>query len=179
MKSISDLVNLAYSSIPNYSESMVGVPTYYKDIKTLEDLLAINYKPPTIEQQIRGNLISKIESGQNPYRGIIGYDDDVVPALNRALLSGHDLLLVGQIGQAKTKIAESIAKNLLSLIPVVSGTITNDIPITIPREELIAMLTNMHINRASPEFCVSTECETTIRNNKLDTRIDWIDGQSR
>ncbi len=179
MSSINNLVHLSYSSIPNYSELMLGVPACFREIKTLGDLLTINYKPPTIEQQIRGNLVSKIQSGQNPYRGIIGYDDDVVPALNRAILSGHDLLLVGQIGQAKTKIAESIAKNLLSLVPVVRGTLTNDIPITIPEEELIAMLNDVAIKRISPEFSVSADCETTIRDNKLDTKIDWIDGVSR
>jgi magnesium chelatase subunit I len=158
---------------------MIGVPTDYKEIRTLRDLLAINYKSPSTEQQIRGNLVSKIESGQNPYRGIIGYDDDVIPALNRALLSGHDLLLVGQIGQAKTKIAESIAKNLLSSVPIVRGSLTNDIPVTIPEDELIAMLNDTYISRSSPEFCVSKECETIVRNHKLDTRIEWIDGQSR
>jgi magnesium chelatase subunit I len=179
MSSINDLVYRSYSSIPNYSELMPGVPACFREIKTLGDLLTIKYKPPTIEQQIRGNLVSKIQSGQNPYRGIIGYDDDVVPALDRAILSGHDLLLVGQIGQAKTKIAESIARNLLSLIPVVRGTLTNDIPITIPEEELIAMLNDVEINRMSPEFSVSADCETTIRDNKLDTKIDWIDGVSR
>ncbi len=179
MNLVNDLVHLSYSSVPNYSELMVGVPTDYKEIKTLRDLLAINYKSASIEQQIRGNLVSKIESGQNPYRGIIGYDDDVIPALNRALLSGHDLLLVGQIGQAKTKIAESIAKNLLSSVPVVRGSLTNDIPVTIPEDELIAMLNDTYISRSSPEFYVSKECETIIRNHKLDTRIEWIDGQSR
>src|SRR6476620_3650153 len=179
MSSINDLVYHSYSSIPNYSELMPGVPACFREIKTLGDLLTINYKPPTIEQQIRCNLVSKIQSGQNPYRGIIGYDDDVLPALDRAILSGHDLLLVGQIGQAKTKIAESIARNLLSLIPVVRGTLTNDIPITIPEEELIAILNDVEINRMSPEFSVSADCETTIRDNKLDTKIDWIDGVSR
>ena len=179
MTLVNDLVHLSYSSVPNYSELMIGVPTDYKEIRTLRDLLAINYKSPSTEQQIRGNLVSKIESGQNPYRGIIGYDDDVIPALNRALLSGHDLLLVGQIGQAKTKIAESIAKNLLSSVPVVRGSLTNDIPVTIPEDELIAMLNDTYISRSSPEFCVSKECETIIRNHKLDTRIEWIDGPSR
>jgi magnesium chelatase subunit I len=179
MTLVNDLVHLSYSSVPNYSELMIGVPTDYKEIRTLRDLLAINYKSPSTEQQIRGNLVSKIESGQNPYRGIIGYDDDVIPALNRALLSGHDLLLVGQIGQAKTKIAESIAKNLLSSVPIVRGSLTNDIPVTIPEDELIAMLNDTYISRSSPEFCVSKECETIVRNHKLDTRIEWIDGQSR
>ena len=179
MNSIKDLVHISYSSAPNYHELTPGVPTDFKQIRTLGDLLRINYKSTTIEQQIRGNLIIKIQSGQNPYPGIIGYDGDVVPALNRAILSGHDLLLVGQIGQAKTKIAESIAKNLLSPIPVVRGTLTNDIPVTIPEEELIAMLNDVDINRISPVFSVSAECETTIRDHKLDTKIDWIDGPSR
>ncbi|HEY7573000.1 MAG TPA: AAA family ATPase [Nitrososphaeraceae archaeon] len=179
MNSVNDLVHLSYSSVPNYSELMIGVPTDYKEIKTLRDLLTMNYKSPSVEQQIRGNLVSKIESGKNPYRGIIGYDDDVIPALNRALLSGHDLLLIGQIGQAKTKIAESIAMNLLSSIPVVRGSFTNDIPVTIPEDELIAMLNDTYVNRISPEFSVSKDSETIIRNHKLDTKIEWVDGQNR
>ena len=128
---------------------------------------------------MRGNLIVKMKKGDHPYSGIIGYDDDVIPALNRAILSGHDILIIGQIGQAKTKIAESIAKNLLSSIPVVRGTITNDIPTSIPEEQLIALLNDSEVIRASPEFSVSRECEDIIRNNKLDTKLDWIDGIDR
>ena len=66
---------------------------------------------------MRGNLIVKMKKGDHPYSGIIGYEDDVIPALNRAVLSGHDMLIIGQIGQAKTKIAESIAKNLAFIDP--------------------------------------------------------------
>src|ERR671939_1736532 len=125
---------------------MSGVPEDYKQIKTLGDLLEINYKHVSVEEQVRTNLIMKMKNDEYPYKGIIGYNDDVVPAINRAILSGHDILLVGQIGQAKTKIAEAIAQNLLSPIPIVRGTITSDIPISVPEDELIALLTDTEIS---------------------------------
>src|SRR5687768_3064245 len=89
------------------------------------------------------------------------------------------MLLVGQIGQAKTKIAETVAKNLLSPIPVVEGSITNDIPTLIPENELVSLLNDKEITRSRPEFYVSTETEDKIRNNRFNTKIVWIDGPSR
>ena len=176
---IEETVHHAYTSRPKYTEIMPGVPEDYKQIRTLGDLLKIYYKHVTVQEQMRGNLISKLKKGEHPFPGIIGYNDDVVPAINRAILSGHDLLLVGQIGQAKTKIAEAIAQNLLSPIPIVRGTITNDIPTSIPEDELIALLTDSEIVRAKPEFTVSPECEDIIRANKLETKIDWMSGADR
>ncbi len=173
------IVHESYNSDPNYKQSVLGLPENYKEIKTLEDLLSINYKHVSVNDQLRGNLITKLKSQQFPYSGIIGYDDDIVPSLNRAILSSHDILLVGQIGQAKTKIAETVAKNLLSPIPVVEGSITNDIPILIPENELVSLLDDKEITRSRPEFYVSTETEDKIRNNRLDTKIVWIDGPSR
>ena len=178
-KNVEEIVHRSYTSKPKYTELLPGVPEDHKQIKTLEDLLNINYKHVLVGEQMRGNLIVKMKKGDNPYSGIIGYDDDVIPALNRAVLSGHDMLIIGQVGQAKTKIAESIAKNLLSSIPVVRGTITNDVPTSIPEEQLIALLNDSEVIRASPEFSVSKECEDIIRNNKLETSLDWIDGVNR
>ena len=178
-KNIQDIVHHSYISKPKYNELMPGFPEDYKEINTLEDLLLINYKYLSVEQQMRGNLITRLRKGEHPYSGIIGYEDDVIPAVNRSILSGHDMLFVGQIGQAKTKIAESIAKNLLSPVPVVRGTVTNDIPTSIPEGQLISLLTDSEIARPSPEFNVSKDCENIISNNKLDTKIDWIDGSDR
>ena len=178
-KNIEDIVHNSYTSKPKYTELMPGFPEDYKEISTLEDLLLLNYKHLSVEQQMRGNLISRLRKGEHPYSGIIGYEEDVIPAVNRSVLSGHDMLFVGQIGQAKTKIAESVAKNLLSPIPVVRGTITNDIPTSIPEGQLISLLTDSEIARPSPEFNVSKECENIISTNKLDTKIDWIDGNDR
>jgi magnesium chelatase subunit I len=174
-----DIVHKSYNSNPDYLETVPGLPENYKDIRTLEDLLSINYKHVSANDQLRGNLIIKLKSQQFPYSGIIGYDEDIVPSLNRAILSSHDILLVGQIGQAKTKIAETVAKNLLSPIPIVEGSITNDIPTLIPESELVSLLNDKEIIRARPEFYVSTETEDKIRNNRLDTKIVWIDGPSR
>ena len=176
---IEEAVHRSYSSRPKYAEVMPGVPEDYKQVKTLGDMLKINYKHVTVEEQMRGNLIAKLKRGDHPYPGIIGYDDDVIPAVNRAILSGHDLLLVGQIGQAKTKIAEAIAKSVLSPIPVVRGTVTNDIPTTIPEDQLAALLTDSEVIRTQPEFTVSPECEDIIKANKLETKIDWIAGADR
>jgi magnesium chelatase subunit I len=178
-KTIEDIVHRSYNLKPKYTEILPGVPEDYKEIKTLRDLLQINYKHVSVEEQMRGNLITKMKKGEHPYRGIIGYEDDVIPAINRAILSGHDILFVGQIGQAKTRVAESIAKNLLSLIPVVRGTMTNDIPSSIPEEQLIDLLNGSEVFRPSPEFAVSKECEDIISNNKMDTKIDWISGTHR
>ena len=174
-----DIVHKSYNSNPDYLETVPGLPEKYKDIKTLEDLLSINYKHVSANDQLRGNLIIKLKSQQFPYSGIIGYDEDIVPSLNRAILSSHDILLVGQIGQAKTKIAETVAKNLLSPIPIVEGSITNDIPTLIPESELVSLLNDKEITRSRPEFYVSIETEDRIRNNRLDTKIIWIDGPSR
>jgi magnesium chelatase subunit I len=174
-----DIVHKSYSSEPDYKQKLSGLPENYSEIKTLKDLLSINYKHVSVNDQLRGNLITKLKSQQFPYSGIIGYDDDIVPSLNRAILSSHDMLLVGQIGQAKTKIAETVAKNLLSPIPIVDGSITNDIPTSIPENELVSLLNDKEITRLRPEFYVSTETEDKIRNDKLDTKIVWIDGPSR
>jgi magnesium chelatase subunit I len=176
---VQEIVHRSYTSKPKYSEIMSGLPEDYKQIKTLGDLLNLSYKHVTVQEQMRSNLIAKLKKGEHPFPGIIGYDDDVVPAINRAILSGHDMLLVGQIGQAKTKVAEAIAQNLLSPIPIVRGTITSDIPISIPEDELIALLTDAEISRTKPEFVVSPECEDIIRANKLETKIDWVSGIDR
>lgn len=174
-----DIVHKSYSSEPDYKQKLPGLPENYKEIKTLEDLLSINYKHVSVNDQLRENLIIKLKARQFPYSGIIGYDEDIVPSLNRAILSSHDLLLVGQIGQAKTKIAETVAKNLLSPIPIVEGSITNDVPTLIPEDELVSLLNDKEITRSRPEFYVSTETEDKIRNNRLDTKIVWIEGPSR
>ncbi|MCJ7637738.1 MAG: AAA family ATPase [Nitrososphaeraceae archaeon] len=178
-KDIEKMVLDSYKSDPTYNEIFPGVPQNYKEIKTLKDLLEINYKHAKVDDQIRGNLITLLKKGINPYRGIIGYDDDVIPSINRGILAGHDLLLVGQIGQAKTKLSEAISKNLLSPIPIIRKSLTNDIPTTIIAEQLISLLEDKEVIHYSPRFTVSKETEDNIRNNGLDTRVDWVDGSER
>lgn len=174
-----NLVNRSYNSEPKYAEIMAGVPEDYKQIKTLRDLLEINYKIIGAKEQLRRNLISKMKSKNVKYPGIVGFDDDVIPALDRAILSCHDVILVGHIGQAKTRIVQTIADTLLSPLPVIRGSITNDCPMDLPPQALISLLNDNENSMSAPRFYVDGESMKKIRNNKLDTAIDWIDGKHR
>jgi magnesium chelatase subunit I len=173
------LVEQSYNSNPKYTEIRSGLPEDYKDIKTLSDLLAINYKIIDVKEQLRRNLIFLMQTNSNRYPGIIGFDNDVIPSLDRAILSGHDVFLIGQIGQAKTKLVEIIAETLLSPIPVIENSITNDCPMDLPKEELIALLEEKENHSKSTRFYISPESSEKIRENKLDTPLVWVDGKSR
>ena len=173
-----EIVERCYNSDPKYTEIQAGVPEDFADIKTLGDLLEINYKLVGVKEQLRKNLILKIERDESKYPGIIGFDDDVVPAIDRAILSGHDIFLIGQIGQAKTKLVQIIAENLLSPMPIIQHSITNDCPMDLPKKQLIALLEEDD-STTNTKFFVSPESEDKIRENKLETPIRWIDGQDR
>jgi len=173
------LVQRSYSSEPKYTEIKAGLPEDYQQIKTLADLLEINYKIVGVKEQLRKNLISKIKNKQVKYPGIIGFDNDVIPALDRAILSGHDILIIGQIGQAKTKISEILSKSLLSPIPVIKNSITNDCPMDLPQDEIISLLEDNEQIQKTPHFYLSPESAEKIRNDKLDTAIEWVEGQHR
>ncbi len=176
---LENLVNRSYGSEPKYAEILAGVPEDYKQIKTLRDLLEINYKIVGAKEQLRRNLISKIKAKNVTYPGIIGFDDDVIPALDRAILSCHDMILVGQIGQAKTRIAQTIAETLLSPMPLIRGSITNDCPMDLPPNDLISLLEDKENHMLIPKFYVDGDSVEKIRNNKLDTPIEWVDGRHR
>ncbi|MGI0046491.1 MAG: hypothetical protein ACREBB_04800 [Nitrosotalea sp.] len=172
-------VNQSYNSKPKYTEIMAGVPEDYNQVKTLGALLEMNYKIVGAKEQLRRNLASKIKANGKKYPGIIGFDNDVIPALDRAILSCHDIILVGQIGQAKTKIAQIIAENLLSPMPVIRGSITNDCPMDLPAHELILLLQDKEDHMPSPRFYMDHDSMEKIRNNKLETPIEWIAGKDR
>jgi magnesium chelatase subunit I len=176
---ISELVKRSYSSDPKYTEIMAGLPEDYTQVKTLRDLLEINYKIVEAKDQLRQNLISKIQRDEVKYPEIIGFEEDVIPALDRAILACHDIMLVGQIGQAKTKIAQTIAKHLLSPMPIIKGSITNDSPMDLPQNEMITLLEDQDDNMTSPKFYIDSNSMDKIRNNKLDTKIEWLDGERR
>jgi len=176
---IEELVKRSYSSTPKYTEIMAGLPEDYKQIKTLGDLLEINYKIVGAKEQLRQNLISKMETNDIRYPEIIGFEEDVAPALDRAILACHDVMLVGQIGQAKTKIIQTISKNLLSPIPVIKGSITNDSPMDLPQDELVSLLEDKDNPMSVPKFYVDSNSTDKIRDNKLDTQIEWVEGQQR
>lgn len=175
---ISQMVRRSYDLPPAYEEESPGVPADRENIRTLGDLLAINYKVVGVRDQLRRNLLAATGAGPERYPGIIGYDDDVLPAVDRAILAGHDILLVGQIGQAKTRLARSIAASLLSPIPVVRGGTTNDIPMDLPPDDLAALIRGEGVSDPL-RFHVSPEAAQAITLRGLDTPIEWVDGQTR
>jgi magnesium chelatase subunit I len=179
MDDIQELVARSYSTAPKYAQAKAGLPEDHAEIRTIRDLLEINYKILDAKEQLRQNLIALMNGGAKKYPGILGYDDDVIPALDRAILSRHDIFLIGQIGQAKTKLVETIATNLLSPIPVIEGSITNDCPMDLPAQDLALLLDGQEPVSQSPKFHVSPESSQKILDNKLDTKIVWVDGRQR
>src|SRR4051812_20262694 len=97
-------------------------------IKTLGDLKKSGYRSRSIKDEIRENLIKKIKSKQDPFPGILGYEDSVIPDTERALLSRHNILFLGLRGQAKTRLARQMTDLLDEYIPIVSGSEINDDP---------------------------------------------------
>jgi len=99
-----------------------------ESIKTLGDLKASNYKSRSIKDEMRENLITGLQNGSNPFEGIIGYDETVIPELQTSILSRHNIILLGLRGQAKTKIARLMINLLDEYLPIIDGSELNDDP---------------------------------------------------
>jgi len=97
-------------------------------IKTLGELKNSSYKSRSIKDEMRENLICFLRKKENPFQGIIGYDDTVIPELQTAILSRHNIILLGLRGQAKTKIARLMINLLDEFVPVINGTEINEDP---------------------------------------------------
>ncbi len=97
-------------------------------ISTLGELKASGYTPRTVRDEIRGNLIASLREGRELFAGIRGYDETVLPELQNALLAGHDIIFLGERGQAKTRLARSLSALLDEWLPIVAGSEINDDP---------------------------------------------------
>lgn len=97
-------------------------------IKTLGELKKSGYKPKTVKEEVRENLIRSIQQKQTPFKGVLGYEDSVIPDVERALLSRHNILFLGLRGQAKTRMAREMVSLLDEWIPIVDGSDINDDP---------------------------------------------------
>jgi magnesium chelatase subunit I len=102
--------------------------TNHSDIKTLKQLKNSRYKPRSIKDEMRENLIEQLIHGKNSFEGIIGYDQSVIPDIHNAILSRHSIILLGLRGQAKTRIARLMVNLLDEYIPIVKGSELNDDP---------------------------------------------------
>jgi magnesium chelatase subunit I len=95
---------------------------------TLGELRASGYTPRTIREEMRQNLIARMRRGDELFPGIVGYERTVIPQVENAILSGQDIILLGERGQAKTRLARSLVNLLDETIPVVAGSEINDDP---------------------------------------------------
>ena len=100
-----------------------------KKIKTLGALKKSGYRSRSIKEELRENLISKLESREKVFEGIYGFDETVLPDIERAILSRHNILLLGLRGQAKTRIARLLTTLLDEYMPIVAGSEINDDPL--------------------------------------------------
>jgi magnesium chelatase subunit I len=98
-------------------------------IKTLGELKKSGYQSKSIKDEIRQNLITKLKSQEITFPGIVGYEDTVIPDVERALLSRHNILFLGLRGQAKTRMARQMINLLDEYIPVIAGSDISDDPL--------------------------------------------------
>ena len=96
--------------------------------KTIGELRTSGYEVLSVKQEIRKNLISKIKSGQDLFPGIIGFEDSVVPQLENAILAGQDIILLGERGQAKSRVIRQLVSLLDDEIPIMEDCELNDDP---------------------------------------------------
>jgi magnesium chelatase subunit I len=95
---------------------------------TLGELRAAGYPDRTVKEELRANLLGKLAAGDDLFPGILGFGETVLPALERGLLAGHDLILLGERGQAKTRVVRGIVDLLDDAVPAVGGCEVNDHP---------------------------------------------------
>jgi len=125
--------------------------------RTLGELKQSGYQSRSVKDEIRANLICKLKKKENPFPGIIGYDDTVIPDTERALLSRHNILFLGLRGQAKTRMARQMVDLLDEYIPIVAGSEIND----------------------DPFRPLSHHARTLIAEKGDDTPIEWVHRSER
>ena len=100
---------------------MAGSATSTARPTILGDLRASGWQPRTVKQEMRANLLARLQSEEPLFPGIVGYDDSVIPAVENAILAGQDICFLGERGQAKTRLARMLVNLLDAEIPVVKG----------------------------------------------------------
>lgn len=96
--------------------------------RTIGELRESGYKVLSVKEEMRKNLIQKMRHGEEIFPGVVGYDDTVIPQVENAILSGQDIIFLGERGQAKTRMARNLANLLDDVVPVIAGCEINDNP---------------------------------------------------
>jgi magnesium chelatase subunit I len=120
-------------------------------IHTVGELKASDYRPCSVKDELRRNVIAKLKAGEEIFPGIIGYRESVIPQLVNGILARHDLLLLGLRGQAKTRILRMLPQLLDEWMPVLSEMDINDDPVA-PRTRAGLRLIETHGDKAEIEW---------------------------
>src|SRR5436309_12760858 len=119
---------------------------------TLGQLRESGWQPLPVKEEVRRNAAARIAAGQPLVERILGYEDTVLPQLENALLAGHDIIFLGERGQAKTRMIRSLTGLLDESMPIIAGSEIND----------------------DPYDPVSRYARDLIREHGDDTAIEWI-----
>ena len=97
-------------------------------IRTVGELRASDHRHRTVKEELRDNLLARMRDGAPRFPGIVGYDDTVLPEVERAILAGHDMVLLGERGQGKTRVIRSLVGLLDEWTPVIASSELNEHP---------------------------------------------------
>jgi magnesium chelatase subunit I len=124
---------------------------------TIGQLRESGWQSVPVKEELRRNAVAKIKAGEPLFPGVLGYDDTVLPQLENALLAGHDVIFLGERGQAKTRMIRSLVQLLDEWLPIVSGSEIND----------------------DPYNPVSRHARDLVLEKGDDAPIDWIHRETR
>jgi magnesium chelatase subunit I len=124
---------------------------------TLGQLRESGWESVPVKEEVRRNAVAKIRAGEALFERVLGYDDTVLPQLENALLAGHDIIFLGERGQAKTRMIRSLVGLLDEWLPVVAGTEIND----------------------DPYAPVSRHARDLVADRGDDTPVEWVHRDSR
>jgi len=127
------------------------------DARTIADLRAAGYPDRTVKQELRDNLLRRLGGGDELFPGIVGFDGSVLPALERGILAGHDLILLGERGQAKTRLIRRIVELLDERAPAIEGCEIAD----------------------HPYRPICARCRALVAERGDDVPVAWIDREDR
>ena len=117
------------ASVGRVIEAEVVLPVPPADLpRTVGELRASGHRYRTVKQELRENLLARLRAGGPRFPGIVGYDETVLPEVERALLAGHDMVLLGERGQGKTRLIRSLVGLLDEWTPVLAGSELNEHP---------------------------------------------------
>src|SRR5438067_1495512 len=125
--------------------------------KILGELKESGYRSRSVKEELRHNLIKKLEANQPKFEGIVGFEETVVPQVENAILSGQDVIFLGERGQAKTRLARTLPSLLDEWLPFVEGCEINDDPLQ--------------------PICY--QCRTVLAEQGDETPLEWLPRERR